>query len=167
MIEILKDIEGYENYQISNFGNVYSKKLKRQLNPYLTGKKDYYRIDLNKKSFCVHRLVALAFLENLEEKEMIDHRNGDKLDNSILNLRWASRSENNANRKKQNSKSASKSIYKGVALRADGGKKKWRAQVNHGGVHTSKCFLTEIKAAQWYNEMVKGFYGEFALLNDV
>jgi hypothetical protein len=45
-------------------------------------------------SLYVHRLIALAFIPNPENKEMIDHINRNKLDNRIENLRWVSRSEN-------------------------------------------------------------------------
>ena len=45
-------------------------------------------------SHLVHRLMALAFIPNPDNKEMIDHINRNKLDNSIENLRWVTRSEN-------------------------------------------------------------------------
>ena len=45
----------------------------------------------------LHRLIAYYFIDNPDDKEMVDHIDGDPLNNRISNLRWASRSENNHN----------------------------------------------------------------------
>jgi hypothetical protein len=47
-----------------------------------------------KKHYKVHRLVALAFLPNTEEKEQVNHIDGVKSNNSLSNLEWSTRSEN-------------------------------------------------------------------------
>jgi NUMOD4 motif/HNH endonuclease len=52
-----------------------------------------YRKDL-KKNMRIHRLVAVAFLENLEALPVVDHLNGIKTDNRISNLNWVSQLEN-------------------------------------------------------------------------
>ena len=102
MQEIWKDIPGYENYQISNLGNV------KSLNYLRTGKEKllkpglsssgYYFVPLckngEKKYFRVHRLVALAFIPNPDNKPCVDHINGDRLDNREKNLRWCTNKEN-------------------------------------------------------------------------
>ena len=46
------------------------------------------------RSFSVHRLVATVFIPNPKEKEDINHINGDKTDNRVVNLEWATKSEN-------------------------------------------------------------------------
>lgn len=46
------------------------------------------------KSYIVHRLVAQTYLENPLLKKQVNHKNGDKLDNHILNLEWNTPSEN-------------------------------------------------------------------------
>lgn len=46
------------------------------------------------RSFAVHRIVAESFLDNPYNLEQVNHKNGDKTDNSVNNLEWVSRTEN-------------------------------------------------------------------------
>ena len=50
--------------------------------------------DGEKRSVSVHRLVASAFLPNPASKPEVNHINGDRSDNRVENLEWATRSEN-------------------------------------------------------------------------
>lgn len=111
-MEIFKDVENYEGYyQISNLGRIkslqrfaknhsgFKKVLKeRYLNPIIT-KTGYYVVSFKKdgikKTFKVHRLIAIAFIDKVEGKEFINHKNGIKTDNRIENLEWCSIAENN------------------------------------------------------------------------
>ena len=96
-MEMWKDIQDYEGlYQISNLGNVRS--IKRGI---VTGdviKGGYRRIPLYKdgkhKRFMIHKLVAKAFVENIDNKPEIDHIDGNPLNNMATNLRWCSHREN-------------------------------------------------------------------------
>ena len=53
-------------------------------------------LNRNSKNLGVHILVARAFIDNPENKREVDHRNGDKTNNCVWNLGWATRSENAA-----------------------------------------------------------------------
>ena len=100
-------IEDYENrYRIYKNGDIESCifKKKKILKPSMN-KFGYLEILLrtkgvkNVKHFKLHRLIAIYFIPNPDNKELIDHIDGNKLNNSIENLRWCNRQENNLNRK--------------------------------------------------------------------
>lgn len=103
MREIWADIENYEGlYQASNFGNIKSlpnknHKDEKILNPTINSS-GYLKVELYKnrkaKDFYVHRLVASTFLPNPDNKPQINHRDGNKSNNSISNLEWVTASEN-------------------------------------------------------------------------
>ena len=109
--EVFVDIPGYEGYyQVSNYGNVRSldrvikektgktqtlkgRILKLRINP-----GGYYYVEFskngNRATFAIHQLVAQAFLDNPDNKPTVNHINGNKLNNSLSNLEWATYSEN-------------------------------------------------------------------------
>jgi hypothetical protein len=96
----MTSIEGYENYLIFEDGVVMNSKSGRELKPILNND-GYYKIGLRKdnkqKFFRLHRLIALAYIPNPDNKPFIDHINRNRGDNRIENLRWATLSENGRN----------------------------------------------------------------------
>ena len=86
MEEIWKIIESDTRYEVSNLGNIRNTKTKR-LRKLEMNEKGYLRVKLDKQ-YRVHRLVALAFIENPENKPEVDHIDGDKRNNKVDNLRW-------------------------------------------------------------------------------
>lgn len=97
-MEMWKDIEGYEGlYQISDNGSVKSLKFGKEkiLKPNLVvGYNHATLFNKTKKHHLVHRIVAIAFIPNPENKRTVNHKNGIRSDNRIQNLEWATYSEN-------------------------------------------------------------------------
>lgn len=107
IIEEWRSVGGYEGlYEVSSEGNVRSlfgwdghRKVERKkiLKPSMstTG---YWKVKLVKngirKDHKIHRLVALAFLKKEEGKDVVNHKDGNKLNNSIKNLEWCTTQEN-------------------------------------------------------------------------
>jgi|LGVE01.1.fsa_nt_gb hypothetical protein len=95
MSEIWKVINGYEKYEISNIGNV--RKGKLLLSPQVN-QCGYIviRLTKNKKRYhnSIHRLVAIAFIPNIDNLKEVNHIDGNKLNNDYTNLEWSSRSKN-------------------------------------------------------------------------
>lgn len=107
MQEIWKDIVGYEGlYQISNLGRI--KRLKKLIvlqnggKYYLEEKilkpgknsRGYNLVVIKGKALRIHRLVAETFIPNPENKQQVNHKDGNKNNNRAENLEWCTCKEN-------------------------------------------------------------------------
>lgn len=88
----IRKLDDFDNYFVSPSGQVFRRVI-GHLDRY-----GYERFRLsnkkNTKSYSAHRLVALAYIPNQENKPEVNHKNGVKTDNHKYNLEWATRSEN-------------------------------------------------------------------------
>lgn len=102
--DVAVPVPGYEGlYAVTKNGVVFSlprstsKKL-NIMNPVDNMKAGYLRVVLakegNSKLWYIHRLVALAYIPNPENKPMVNHKNGNKRDNRHGNLEWVTGQEN-------------------------------------------------------------------------
>jgi hypothetical protein len=101
--EAWKTLHNYSNYEISSFGNIRNKITNYILNPCI--KSGYLCTSLkndngDRKSMKMHRLVALCFIPNPLNKETVNHKDHNKLNNHLDNLEWASTTEQNNHKRK-------------------------------------------------------------------
>jgi predicted DNA-binding protein YlxM (UPF0122 family) len=92
-MEEFRDLQGFDNYQISNLGRIYSKKKRTCLKVKKLGNSGYYQVRLSKDGKYIyknlHRILAETFIPNPNNYRTVNHINGNKLDNRISNLEWA------------------------------------------------------------------------------
>ncbi|OAJ75137.1 hypothetical protein AYJ08_05835 [Brevibacillus sp. SKDU10] len=113
---------------------------------------------LNGKTILMHRYIM-----NPENRLVVDHVDGDSLNNQKSNLRICSKAQNNRN---QRIKTNNKSGYKGVYWREEKGK--WQGSMRHNSktVYLG-LFTDQEEAARAYNQKAVELFGEFARLNEI
>lgn len=155
MEEIWKDIPSYEGYyQVSNLGNFRSlpriikyknngtRNYPSKLLLLETTKDNYKRITLMKEGvktrYQAHRLVAITFIPNIENKPYINHIDGNKSNNGVTNLEWCTASENVLH--------ADRIGLRNMSLHQPSNSQKIKC------VETNTTFASCLKAVKWLNK---------------
>lgn len=116
----------------------------------------YMRVMVKSKMFLLHRIAYL--IQHGEQPPMIDHRDGNRSNNRMSNLRPATHSQNNLNAP---ARSYNKSGIKGVYFHKDTGK--WQAQVSHNGKPKNLGLFKSISEAEAVAISFRStVHGEFA-----
>lgn len=128
-------------------------------------KDGYIRVRINKKNYPIHRLIFLYHYGYIPD--FIDHKDGNRSNNYIENLRKCTPAENQYNKRGQSRKWAKIfSKWKGVCWLP--ARERWIARIRiDSKLKFLGHFLCEDDAAMAYNVAAKKYFGEFARLNDV
>ena len=106
IIEIFIPLIGFDNYHISQLGRVKSISRKTSTNQLLkerilkqaTGTNGYKYVNCRSENkshtLYIHRIVAIHFLDNPNRLPQVNHKDGDKLNNTMYNLEWCDQSHN-------------------------------------------------------------------------
>ena len=122
--EIWKDIEGYDGkYQVSNLSRIksFARDKKGIILNGSNNNNGYLTLKLDHKDYRVHRLIAMHFIPNPDNKPEINHKDGNKHNNLIENLEWVTREENlkHAEETGLNPRGENHPSYKGAILGFD------------------------------------------------
>jgi hypothetical protein len=151
------EIKGYERlYSITKNGEVFSHISKKYLKKQCNGN-GYLCVYLSfngvQTKHFIHRLVASAFIENPDDKKTVNHKNGDKKDNRVKNLEWASYSENHVHAYDKRLKNLSVKLNKKQVKEIFISKKDRKVIADNYGV--SETTIREIKTGKTWSRVTK------------
>jgi hypothetical protein len=159
-IEIWKGINDYDKYEVSTFGRVRNVKTDRMLKPRLNSV-GYHGVLLcnngKPKNLLCHRLCAITFIPNTDNKSQVDHIDNDRTNNHINNLRWTTCQENSMN---SSMKFNNTSGYKGVHFHKNANK--WCVQIKINGKNKHLgYFINKDEAIETRKRKAKEVFGEY------
>lgn len=145
-MEIWKDIKGYEGlYQVSNLGHIKNRH-GRILKPEYSNK-GYACVQLRKDNKCkkyrVHRLVAEGFISNPGNLPEVNHKDENKMNNSVENLEWCTHKQN-MNHYMKNHPEASCNQQPVYCFDLD----EYFKSATEASVHTGVCRTSIVKACR-------------------
>lgn len=150
----LVEVYGFPNYMIDEDGNIFNRKTRRQLKNFVSSG-GYFMVGLyidgERFNRFVHRLVYGSFVEKIPEGLQIDHKDQNKLNNYIYNLRLATPQQNSTNTKARN-KLKEKCIYEY--------KNGYRVLITRNGKNVvDRCFPEDKleDAKKFRDEMMRNF----------
>ena len=141
----------YRIYRDGRVESVKRKGVKQRFLKEVTSKTGYKYVNLSKdnekKKYYIHRLVAIHFISNPRNFPVIDHKNQEKDDNSISNLRWCSHGTNNRN---LTTKRPKHNLPRGVNM-TPYGKYQTRININYKSKYLGS-YETKEEASEVYEE---------------
>jgi hypothetical protein len=138
-----KVIDDYDSYSVSTFGRVRNDTTGKVLKGRSVNSDGYRLAHIQGTCVKIHRLVANAFINNPNNKKCVDHKDNNKVNNNITNLRWATHTENNIN---ASMRKDNISGIKGVSWCKQ--QKKWRAQIQIDGLKIHLGCFDDIEDAK-------------------
>jgi hypothetical protein len=147
--EYFKPIKNFETYGISNLGNVKDYRNGKILNQYPNENAGgYLQVQIKNQegvfSKRVHRIVAENFIDNPNNLEEVDHKDRNRLNNRLDNLRWVSRSDNQLNKLY---KPHNNNPYRSIHYYSPNTKKNpyscWTIQIKNQKLNYKKRFRTD------------------------
>lgn len=150
-------IKGIER-EVRRNGNIYHWK-ERILTPQIE-KNGYIRFILSKNGkmerVLIHRVVAETFIKNPENKPQVNHKNGNKKDNTVKNLEWVTAQENtlhslnNGLRKPQKTKRIIQLDKENKVIKIWNSAREAGNQLNINHTHIYECCRGQLKTASGY-----------------
>lgn len=164
MQEYWKPVPDMEEYfEVSSLGRVRNKRTQN----FITGdinSAGYCRVMIQangiSKRYFRHRLVATVFIPNPQNKPFVNHINGDKSDNSVINLEWVTQSENEKHAFKLGLKRTTNKPFKVIYL--DGTYKIFNTQKEFGKlIGKNQSYVSDIITNKYFHRIPNVAYIEF------